>query len=125
MKPASGALNAAASPAPAPADRSCGTTDDGTPSTRDVSCAAAAPICTVGPSRPSERPAPMPSTPPTNFTGISRSARSGRTPSRTAFKCGMPLPPASGAIRVISPTAQPTTMPIAGSTAQPHVGAVA
>ena len=31
-----------------------------------------APICTVGPSRPSARPAPIASTPPTNLTGASK-----------------------------------------------------
>ena len=36
-----------------------------------ASAPTAAPMCTVGPSRPSTNPEPMPSTPPTNFAGTS------------------------------------------------------
>jgi hypothetical protein len=68
VKPARGALKAAASPAPAPAAikvwRSRGDTRN--------QCATAAPNAlpswTVGPSRPSASPLPIPTTPPTNFT---------------------------------------------------------
>ena len=103
MKPASGALNTAARPAPAPlATSRCCRRDraDGSPSL--TACAAHAPICTVGPSRPSENPAPMPSAPPTNFTGKSAFHGMSRSPRSTASMCGMPLPGASGANRTVS-----------------------
>ena len=43
------------------------------------------------------KPAPIPTVPPKNFTASTRSARKSNTPRKTPFKCGMPLPPASGA----------------------------
>ena len=64
-----------------------------------------APICTLGPSRPSARPEPMASTPPTNLTGIRRYGACGSAPLRTASTCGMPLPDAWGEYRRTSQAA--------------------
>jgi hypothetical protein len=68
-----------------------------------------APICTLGPSRPSTRPVPMESTPPRNFTGTSRAGAGGSLPSRTASVCGIPLPEACGANRRTSQAASAVT----------------
>ena len=77
-RPASGALKAADSPAPAPAAisvrRSRGVARSQPPSIWPT----APPICTVGPSRPSARPPPMASTPPANLTGSTRAHASWR-----------------------------------------------
>jgi len=104
-RPDSGALKAAARPAPAPAAVSVRRSRGGLPIRRATSSPTAPPICTVGPSRPSTNPPPMASTPPTSFTASRRIARIGRSRSSTALRLGMPLPAASGANRRTSQTA--------------------
>ena len=61
---------------------------------RPTTWAIAAPICTLGPSRPSASPEPMASTPPKNFTSSNRGGGGGSSSPRTASTCGMPLPDA-------------------------------
>jgi len=70
-EPAKGALNAVAKPAPAPAANSARQSGQGRRKIRPINTATVAPICTVGPSRPSARPPPIASTPPANLTGAS------------------------------------------------------
>jgi hypothetical protein len=55
-----------------------------------------APICTLGPSRPSASPEPMASHPPTNLTGSTLNGAGGSSSRSTASTWGMPLPDASG-----------------------------
>ena len=100
MAPASGALNAVARPAPAPAATSALLSSQLHLKTWARKCATLAPICTLGPSRPRASPEPMASTPPTNFAGI-RTIDLGccRRICRTASTSGMPLPDARGANR--------------------------
>ncbi len=56
-----------------------------------------APICTVGPSRPSARPLPMASSPPKNFTGTTAAEAGSTSPLKTASTRCTPLPSAVGA----------------------------
>ena len=71
-EPAIGALKAVARPAPAPAASRMRASAALRRKMRPTKWATLAPICTDGPSRPSARPAPMASRPPTNFTGSRR-----------------------------------------------------
>jgi len=113
--PAIGALKAVASPAPAPAASSTRRSDQRRPKTLPTKSAIAAPICTLGPSRPSASPAPIANSPPTNFTGISRGGGGGSSPLRTASTWGIPLPEAGGEKRrtshaaIVTAPAQPMT----------------
>ena len=83
----------------------------------------APPIWTVGPSRPSANPLPMEITPPMNLTGKMRFQSSLRYRWRTASRCGIPLPAASGANRRVSATdiPAPNAQNRIGKT-QPHNG---
>jgi hypothetical protein len=67
--PAIGALKAVARPAPAPAAISTRQSGQLRRNSEPTKWAMVAPICTLGPSRPSARPEPIASTPPANFTG--------------------------------------------------------
>ena len=96
--PASGALNAAESPAAAPVASSVWRASalrirNRSPTMRPTF----PPSCTVGPSRPSTIPAPRVPMPPMNLTGITRHQRTGRSSSSAPSISGMPDPPASGA----------------------------
>ena len=73
--PESGALNAAARPAPAPAAMSVWRSRAVQPNHLLTTCPSAPPIWMVGPSRPRASPLPMPATPPTNLTARMRSPR--------------------------------------------------
>lgn len=104
--PPSGVLNAAATPAAAPATiRSCASMPLPGDSQRRACCITPAPTCTVGPSRPIDRPASMPALVSATLCSASRSdtraeARAGAMSScRAAITCGMPEPAASGAKR--------------------------
>ena len=99
--PPMGALNATASPAPPSAVCIILTSDRGSRARLAASAPIAAPMCTVGPSRPSTSPDPMLSTPPTNFAGTSRISGGRASPRKTASTCWMPLPAASGSHRTI------------------------
>ena len=99
IAPASGALNAAASPAPAPAASSTRLSPARSLNARDHRWPMVAPICTVGPSRPSARPEPNARSPPTNFTGSTAAPGDTASPRTTASTCCTPLPAASGANR--------------------------
>src|SRR5215210_4633809 len=69
---ADGALNATSSPAPPRAVCTILTSESGNRARRAASAPIAAPMWTVGPSRPSTSPEPMLNTPPTNFAGTTR-----------------------------------------------------
>ena len=58
--------------------------------------AVTAPIWMDGPSRPRDKPRPMPTMPPTSLTQRMRSQRMRMAPKMTPFTWGMPLPPALG-----------------------------
>ena len=114
--PPMGALNAVARPAPAPAARSIWQSSSWRRKSFPTRWAVLAPICTIGPSRPSARPEPIASTPPTNFTdirrytaftGIRRYCARGSSPLSTASTWGMPLPDACGEYRRTSQAATP------------------
>ena len=77
-----------------------------------------APICTVGPSRPRARPAPMASMPPRNFTGSRVNEAGGWSPFNTASTWGMPLPLAWGEIRCTSEAAMAVAPAVTLITAQ-------
>ena len=116
ISPARGALNAAASPAAAPAlmralrsPSPCFTRNQ-VETMRPV----APPICTVGPSRPSARPPPMLAAPARNLTGMTRFQWRWRSPRTTDFRSGIPLPAVSGAKRLTSQ--RPSALPAAPST---------
>ena len=99
---------AVARPAPAPAARS--TLRSGQPRRHSLPTrwAMAAPICTLGPSRPSASPAPIASTPPTNLTDIRPGGVGGTFSFNAASTCGMPLPEAYGENRRTSQAANAT-----------------
>jgi hypothetical protein len=89
-----GALNAVARPAPAPA--ASNTLQSGQPRRNSLPtrCPMVAAIWMVGPSRPSASPEPIASTPAMNFTGMMRNGACGSSSFSTASTCGMPLPDA-------------------------------
>ena len=91
MAPASGALNAAASPAPAPAARSARPSAVRSLNKRDQRCPIVAPIWTVGPSRPRAMPTPSASTPPTNLTGNTAAGIAPALPLMTHSTCCTPF----------------------------------
>ena len=98
--PPIGALNAVARPAPAPAASSAGHCSRTIRTRVAIIDPSAAPICTVGPSRPSASPPPMARMPPKNLTGITRAVRAGarRAARRRRAECRYRRPPArSGA----------------------------
>ena len=99
--PATGALKAAARPAPAPAVMRYRSSMRVRPMKRLRPCAATAPIWIDGPSRPSERPAPIPAAPATIFTQSIRSQSILKRPRMTPLTCGIPEPEAMGATRHI------------------------
>src|SRR3984885_1078460 len=105
IAPAIGALNAVARPAPAPAARSTLQSGQLQPNSFPIRGAMGAPLGTLGPSRPSASPAPIASTPPTNFTGMMRDGGSGSSPLNTASTWGVPLPDAYGEYRRTSQAA--------------------
>lgn len=74
QRPAEGALNATASPAPDVADWRVRASSTGLRLRRAASAPSTAPICTVGPSRPSTIPDPIARTPPMNFATSTSSA---------------------------------------------------
>ena len=118
MAPAIGALNAVARPAPAPAasnTRQSGQLRRKILPTRWPRVPA---MCTLGPSRPSASPAPIASTPPTNFTGMMRNGACCNCSLRTASTCGMPLPTASGEMRRTSEAAIPAAAAQAATKSQ-------
>ncbi len=96
ITPASGALNAAAKPAPEPAVKRNLSSVRGRDHNRLHHCPTQEPNCTLGPSRPRDMPAPMPSTPPMNFSDSTLCAFMRMRPSKIPFTCGMPLPEISG-----------------------------
>ena len=108
--PASGALKAAAKPAPAPAASSVRRSRGVVRNHSLTICPTAPPIWMVGPSRPRARPAPMPRSPSTNFVGRTRYQTMGRRWWSTALMCGMPLPAASGATRRTRSTESPANI---------------
>ena len=55
-------------------------------------CPAQAPICTLGPSRPRDIPAPIASTPPAIFATMTEAQPMDILPIRIPFTWGMPLP---------------------------------
>ena len=65
-----------------------------------------APICTLGPSRPSARPSPIANRPPINLMGSSSSGAAGNLPSITASTWGIPLPAAGCPERCTSQAAK-------------------
>ena len=96
--PASGALNAADSPAAAPvASNVCRASALRIRNRSPTMRPTLPPSCTVGPSRPSTMPAPRVPIPPINFTGSTRHQRTGRSSSSAPSISGIPEPPASGA----------------------------
>ena len=100
--PPIGALNATARPAPPTAVCIILTSESGSRARRADSAPIAAPMCTVGPSRPNTSPDPMLSTPPMNFAGRSRSSGGSASPRKTASTCWIPLPAARGSHRTMS-----------------------
>jgi hypothetical protein len=94
--PAVGALKAAARPAPAPAAISALASGHFRPVSFPAIWATIAPICTLGPSRPSASPDPIASRPPTNLTGSTMIGAAGTSLRNTASTWGIPLPDASG-----------------------------
>ena len=96
MAPASGALNAAARPALAPAVIKYRSSMRDRPRARLIPWAVTAPSCIDGPSRPRDSPRPIPSIPPASLTQSTLSQRSRTTPRMIPFTCGIPLPDASG-----------------------------
>jgi hypothetical protein len=105
--PPSGVLNAAAMPAAAPATiRSCTSTPDLGERKRFAPAMMPAPTCTVGPSRPIDKPA---SNPPDTSTTLCSATRgeasqwrcSGVSESSSIARttCGMPEPSAAGSKR--------------------------
>jgi len=100
--PASGVLKAPAMPAADPARISA--RSRGMRPSRAVASMMPAPICTVGPSRPTDAPQTRPRTVRTILVTQTRVPRSRPRPwaeriSLAAIACGMPLPPAAGATR--------------------------
>ena len=119
--PASGVLNAADTPAAAPARISPGCRRG---EMRPAANMMLAPTCTVGPSRPMEAPHSSPASSSTtlpiatrNDTSAARAAPSGSC--RAAIACGMPLPPELGKNR--RETKLASTNP-AGVTASASIG---
>ena len=98
--PANGAVNAAVKPAPAPAAWSRRRLHSSYRSPTAV--ASAAPMCTVGPSRPSDSPDASASAPAKNLTGRTRRQRMWPPRSSSSSTAGIPLPAASGAMRPVS-----------------------
>ena len=92
ITPASGALKAAARPAPEPAVKRKRSSARERFFPRLTPCPTQAPSCTLGPSRPSDMPAPMASTPPTNFAASTRAHSICMRPKSIPLICGMPLP---------------------------------
>ena len=94
-----GALNATARPAPPNAVCIILTSESGSRARLAASAPIAAPMCTVGPSRPSTSPDPMLNTPPTNFAGTSRMSGGRASPEKDRFDMldaaagGQRLPP--------------------------------
>ena len=91
--PPSGALKATARPAPDRADCMTRTSSRVARATRAHHAPMAAPMWTVGPSRPSTRPpSPIERSPPMNRAGRTRPGGGSLSPRSTASTCWMPLP---------------------------------
>jgi len=91
-----GALKAAATPAAAPTGNSRRTLRGARANHLPMAHERAAHMCTVGPSRPSEAPAPTCRAVMTNFAAPSRRRTRSVCTAYAAFTCGMPLPRAAG-----------------------------
>ena len=116
--PAIGALNATARPAPAPEASSIRSSSWEWRNRSPMRWATTAPICTLGPSRPSAMPEPIAESPPRNLTGSSFGGAGGSSPLSAASTCGMPLPDACGENRRTSqaPNAAAAVHPATTST---------
>ena len=100
MTPAMGALKAAARPAPAPLLMRARFSRLVLFRALPMPWPVMAPICTEGPSRPMDSPAPMPREVSRSFTRITRAQWVlFSKPSTMPRTWGMPLPPAMGAQR--------------------------
>src|SRR6476469_5794054 len=122
--PPIGALKATARPAPPSAVCIILTSESGSRARLAASAPIAAPMCTVGPSRPSTSPDPMLSTPPMNFAGSSRICGGLASPRKTASTCWMPLPAASGSHRTIRAARVAPRAAAAMGTNQPGPGSL-
>ncbi len=122
--PPIGALNATARPAPPNAVCIILTSESGSRARRAASAPIAAPMCTVGPSRPNTRPDPMLNTPPMNFAGSSRISGGRASPRKTASTCWIPLPAASGSHRTIRAAKVAPAAAAAMGTSQPGPGSL-
>lgn len=119
--PPIGALNATASPAPDTevcSRRSC----SGRRAQRAVSAPTAAPMCTIGPSRPRTRPDPIDRSAPTNLEGSTDRGGGSACPRSTASTCWIPLPEARGTIRTISAASRAPRIVIPTGTSHPGPG---
>ena len=94
--PVSGALNAADMPAAAPQVVSRRSSPLSRPISLETALPAMPPSCTLGPSRPSERPPSAQSVPSTNFAESTRHHGMSRRPITSASICGMPEPCVKG-----------------------------
>ena len=121
--PPSGAPKAEARPAAAPPEMRTRPSSGEKPKRRARFPPRFAPIETLGPSRPSARPAPIAASPPRNVTTSTRSSPS-LVPNRTADStCGMPLPVAAGARRCTPARAAAVASAAAATgTSQPQTG---
>ena len=122
--PPIGALNATARPAPPNAVCIILTSESGSRARRAASAPIAAPMCTVGPSRPNTSPDPMLNTPPTNFAGSKRMSGGRASPRKTASTCWMPLPAASGSHRTMRAARVAPAAAAAIGTSQPGPGSL-
>jgi hypothetical protein len=100
--PAIGALNVAEIPPAAPQATSSRSCDSGTRSSRPVTDPIAEPICTIGPSRPTDPPDPIQIADPSDLT--TGTCGRIRPPIRltASITSGTPCPRASGANRATS-----------------------
>src|SRR4051812_20848953 len=122
--PPIGALKATARPAPPSAVCIILTSESGSRARLAASAPIAAPMCTVGPSRPSTRPDPMLSTPPTNFAGSRRICGGLASARKTASTCWIPLPAANGSHRTITAARVAPSAAAAMGTSQPGPGSL-
>ena len=103
ISPANGALNAAASPAPAPAETRVSLSCIERRGERPIKLPMAPPICTDGPSLPSVNPVPIATAPAKNFTNNNGISLRVVNRFNTSSKFGIPLPLALGAYFLTRP----------------------